>query len=57
MRRAEVAKAISTMCDERLPAILLWASNRHIEAIFYCDQFRDLKSQAMLRFLQDQLSG
>lgn len=57
LKRVHIAKAISTVCDERTPPMLLWASGRHIEAIFYCDQFRDLKSQAMLRFLEEQLSG
>lgn len=57
LKRVEVAKALSTVCDERMPAILLWNSNHRIEAIYYCDQFRDLKSQAMLRLLEEQLSG
>lgn len=57
MKRADIAKTISTICDERTPPVLLWACGHHIEAIYYCDQFRDLKSQAMLRFLEEQLSG
>ncbi|KAM3725115.1 Neuraminidase [Dirofilaria immitis] len=57
LKRIDVAKTISTICDERTPPVLLWVSDHHIEAIYYCDQFRDLKSQAMLRFLEEQLSG
>uniref|UniRef100_A0A915PWI9 Uncharacterized protein n=1 Tax=Setaria digitata TaxID=48799 RepID=A0A915PWI9_9BILA len=57
MKRIDVAKTISNICDERTPPLLLWACEHHIEAIYYCDQFRDLKSQAMLRFLEEQLSG
>ncbi|CAG9539985.1 unnamed protein product [Cercopithifilaria johnstoni] len=57
LKRVDIAKTISTICDERTPPVLLWACGHHIEAIYYCDQFRDLKSQAMLRFLEEQLSG
>ncbi|KAL3983214.1 hypothetical protein ACH3XW_50265 [Acanthocheilonema viteae] len=57
LKRVDIAKTISTICDERAPPVLLWACGHHIEAIYYCDQFRDLKSQAMLRFLEEQLSG
>ncbi|OZC10617.1 hypothetical protein X798_02366 [Onchocerca flexuosa] len=57
LERVNIAKTISIICDERAPPVLLWACGRHIEAIYYCDQFRDLKSQAMLRFLEEQLSG
>ncbi|VDK79445.1 unnamed protein product [Onchocerca ochengi] len=57
LKRVDIAKTISIICDERAPPVLLWACGHHIEAIYYCDQFRDLKSQAMLRFLEEQLSG
>uniref|UniRef100_A0A7I4NJI7 Uncharacterized protein n=1 Tax=Brugia malayi TaxID=6279 RepID=A0A7I4NJI7_BRUMA len=57
LKRVDIAKTVSTICDERTPPVLLWACGHHIEAIYYCDQFRDLKSQAMLRFLEEQLSG
>uniref|UniRef100_A0A0R3S4A0 Nup96 domain-containing protein n=1 Tax=Elaeophora elaphi TaxID=1147741 RepID=A0A0R3S4A0_9BILA len=57
LKRVDIAKTISTICDERTPPMLLWICGHHIEAIYYCDQFRDLKSQAMLRFLEEQLSG
>ncbi|VDK67974.1 unnamed protein product [Litomosoides sigmodontis] len=57
LKPADITKTILTACDERTPPLLLWACGHHIEAIYYCDQFRDLKSQAMLRFLEEQLSG
>ncbi|EFO17377.1 hypothetical protein LOAG_11121 [Loa loa] len=57
LKRIDIAKTISTICDERTPPMLLWTCGHRIEAIYYCDQFRDLKSQAMLRFLEEQLSG
>ncbi|VDN04257.1 unnamed protein product [Thelazia callipaeda] len=57
LQRNDIAKTISSVCDERLPPMLLWRCNHRIEAIYYSDHFRDFKSQALLRFLEEHISG
>ncbi|KHN84237.1 hypothetical protein Tcan_05652 [Toxocara canis] len=55
--RTSVGNEISEKYSHQFPAIILWLSKNYIETIYYADQFCDLKSQAMLRFLIDRTLG